>query len=452
MDYPNHIFRSYDIRGIYPDDLNEAAAYAVGRALVAHTSAKKVFVGRDMRNSGESLIKELIRGITDSGADVDVGGLVPIDFLYWAVPKHEYDAGVVVTASHNPKEYNGFKMVGNGGSFIRGLQIRDVIEGVDEDTDLKKADKKGSVTEIDSWKEYIDHVLSFVDTSKIKKLKVVVDAGNGMAGKVIPQLAPHLPIKITELFFDLDGDFPNRSSNPLDPGATDALKAKVTEVGADLGVAFDADTDRLFFIDETGEFVQADMTLLVLAKHFLSKEPGVGIAYNLVCSRAVHEFIEQLGGKPLRAAVGYINVREAMQEGEGIMGGEVSAHYSFRDNYYADSGFIAFLILLQVISEDGRNLSEIIEEFQRYCRGDEVNFTVEDKEQMMSMIEAQYNDAKIDKLDGVTFSYKKWWFNVRPSNTEPLLRVTVEAEDCKMMEKKRNELAEYVESQGGKRH
>lgn len=435
------IFRSYDIRGVYPKDLDESVAYLVGQALVKLTQAKKIFVGRDMRISGESLMKEVVRGIIESGADADIAGLVPIDFQYWAVPEYGYDAGIVVTASHNPKEYNGFKIM-SGEGVIRGIEIREVIES----GELGKTDTKGVAAEVDYWKKYLEHILSFVDTNKIKPIKVVIDAGNGMAGKVIPLLEPSIPIKVVPLFFELDGTFPNRSSNPLDTGATDALKNKVLQEKADLGVAFDADTDRLFFIDEKGKFVQADTTLLVLAKYFLEKEPGAGIAYNLVCSKAVPELVKKWGGVPLRSAVGYVNVRKAMKEGHGIMGGEISAHYSFRDNYYADSGFIALLIMLQVLSQEDKRFSEMVKDFTPYCRGPEANFKVEDKQEVLDKLEAKYHDADIDKLDGITFKYKKWWFNARPSNTEPLLRVTVEGDTCKIMEGKREEITEFIKN------
>ncbi len=447
MEFHHSIFRSYDVRGVYPDELNEQAAYAVGQALVSLTGASRVLVGRDMRLSGKSLQKELVRGITDSGADVDEVGMVPVEFQYWAVPAHGYDAGIIVTASHNPKEYNGFKMVTGEGRAIRGIEIRQAIE----EGGGTRAGTPGSVQSKDLWDGFIAHILSFVHPEKIRPLKVVVDAGNGMAGAVMERLAPHLPIKIVPLFFEPDGAFPNRSSNPLEPGATDALQARVKEEQAHCGVAFDADCDRLFFIDEKGEFVQADMTLLLLARYILQQRPGSAVVHNLICSRAVPEWVERWGGKAFRSPVGYINVRTTMQEHNAVLGGEVSAHYSFQDNAYSDSGFIAFAMVMEALSQQEQPLSEIIAELRTYCRGDEVNFRVDDKQEMMDRLEAQYADAEIDKLDGVTFQYKRWWFNVRPSNTEPLLRLTVEADTCAYMEKKRDEIARFIEAAGGAR-
>lgn len=439
------IFRSYDIRGVYPSEFDETAAYAIGKALVRHTGASTVLLGRDMRLSGESLHREIARGIMDAGADVHDVGLIPVDFIYWAVPKFDYGAGLMVTASHNPSEYNGCKMVGAGGAFIRGVDLRGAIEAVELEDEDNVPDAKGKVVSKDFWDPYLEHVLSFVEAEKLKKMKIVVDAGNGMAGLVIPKLAPFLPaLEIIPMSFELDGSFPNRSPNPLAPGALDQLKEKVITEGADCGVAFDSDTDRVFFVDEKGKFIPADMVLLVLAKYWLEKEPGAGIAYNLICSKAIPEIVKEWGGVPLRSAVGYVNIRRAMQEGSGVMGGEVSAHYSFRDNYYADSGYIALLLFIAQYTRSGSTVSHMVHEYVRYVRGDELNIHVEDTRETLALLEAQYSDAKIDRLDGVTFEYKNWWFNARPSNTEPFLRITVEADTQKRMEEKREEIRKLV--------
>ena len=441
------IFRSYDIRGVYPGELNEDAAFFIGGALVRLTSAKKVFVGRDMRSSGEALQDALMKGIAAEGAEAHDAGMVPVDFQYWAVPQFNYDAGIIVTASHNPKEYNGFKMVDKE-RMIRGKEIAEEIKrmGGANDRSSVQAGNEGNVIRVDYWGDYIVHILKFVDVKKLKKLKVVVDAGNGMAGAVFSRLMPHLPIEIIPMFFEPDGTFPNRSPNPFISGALDQLKTRVVAEKADFGVALDADSDRIFFVDEKGGFVQADVTLLLLARYWLDREPGAGIAYNLVCSRAVPEFITEWGGRPLKSAVGFVNVRQALQEGKGVMGGEVSAHYCFRDNYYGDSGYIAFVNFLEVLSQAEKPLSALAKEYTRYCRGDEVNFTVQDAAAVMAALEKKYHDAKIDKLDGITFEYPDWWFNVRSSNTEPLLRVTVEGNDCRIMETKRNEISEFIQS------
>lgn len=433
------IFRSYDIRGIYPSELNEEVAYLIGKAVVKKAGAKKVAVGRDMRLSGEALQGALMRGMAESGAEVHDLGLIPVDFIYWAVPSQGYDAGVEVTASHNPKEYNGFKMMDRE-RVIRGKEIEEEVKRMKEG----KVVREGKVVPVDYWDVYISNILKFVDAKKLKKLKVVVDAGNGMAGAVFLRLRPHLPIEIIPLFFELDGNFPNRAPNPLMPGALDQLKQKVVAEKADFGVAFDADSDRIFFVDEAGGFVQADVILLLLAKYWLTREPGAGIAYNLICSKAVPEFIQEWGGRPLKSPVGFVNVLQALKEGNGVMGGEVSAHYCFRDNYYGDSGYIAFVNILELFSHAGKPLSHLIEEYARYCRGDEINFKVVSSHDVMQKLVERYSDATIDRLDGITFEYSDWWFNVRPSNTEPLLRVTVEGNDCWIMEQKRKEISEFI--------
>jgi phosphomannomutase len=302
------------------------------------------------------------------------------------------------------------------------------------------------VTTEDIYPQYIPHVLSFVDVKKIKPFTVVVDAGNGMSGKVVPMLEKYLPVKVIRLNFELDGNFPAHPSNPLMPESQVAITQAVREHKADFGVIFDGDTDRLFFVDEKGQFIRADFSLLVLAKEFLRREPGKGIVYNVICSKIVPEKIVEWGGKPLRSKVGYVNISMMMREQDGIMGGELSAHYSFRDNATSDSGFISWLILMQLISEDGRKLSEIISEFQRYAKSDEINIEVEDRNAVVSAVKKKFADGKQDELDGLTVEYDQWWFNVRSSNTEPLLRITAEADSEELLSTKSKELLSFINS------
>ncbi len=430
------IFKSYDIRGIYPTELNEEVASLIGQVIAGFSSGGKIVIGRDMRLSSPALHQALLKGLMAGGAKVDDIGEVPIDAVYFAVGKFNYDAGVMITASHNPTEYNGFKIIKKGMEWVRGGELKDLIGKLD--SSARKS--QGEVKELDIWEDYIKHLLSFVNHEKLKDLKVVVDAGNGMAGKTIPKLFASLPFKLTPLFFDLDGSFPNRPSNPLAPNASKVVSEKIIEVGADLGIMFDGDTDRVFFLDETGKFVSADTTLLVLAKEFLSREPGATIAYNLICSRAVPEFITKWGGKPLRTAVGFVNVMTALKANDGIMGGELSAHYSFRDNFYSDSGFIAALLVLEYLSITGKKLSQLVADYSPYVKLPEINLTVNDKQAAIDKVKNYFKDAKIDELDGVTVEYEDWWVNVRPSNTEPLLRVTLEANNEKILEEKKQEV------------
>ncbi|MFA5022037.1 MAG: phosphomannomutase/phosphoglucomutase [Patescibacteria group bacterium] len=437
------IFKSYDIRGTYPNQLSQEAAYQVGRAFALRSKATQVTIGSDMRLSGPAIKKKLIEGILDQGVDVLDIGLVPVDAVYYAVGILKHEAGIMITASHNPSEYNGFKMVLKDMQWVRGEEMRDHVLNLPK----AKAKTKGKIIESDILPQYIKHVLSFCDLKKIKPLKVVVDAGNGMAGKIIPLLKPYLPIEIIPLNFELDGSFPAHPSNPLLPESQVQITKSVLEQKVDFGVIFDGDTDRLNFIDETGKFIRADITLLLLAKEFLRREPGKGIAYNLSCSKIVPEKIKEWGGKPIRTRVGFVFVSAGLRQNDGIVGGEVSAHYCFRDNAYSDSGFIPFLILLQLLSQDGRPLSEIIEPFYKYFKSPEENLVLEDRSKIQSIIEKlkkQYQAGNQDELDGLTVQYPNWWFNVRPSNTEPLLRITVETESEQMTADRLQELVNFV--------
>jgi phosphomannomutase len=437
------IFKAYDIRGIYPDEINEEAAFQVGQAYAEFTKSKTVIVGRDMRIGSPELAKALIEGLTSQGVTVHDTGMVPIDAIYFAVGKI-YDGGIYITASHNPKEYNGIKLPfkgKNGLGWIRGIELWEFMKN----KTFIPAEKKGNVVEKDITPEYIEYVFSFIDLKKIKPLRVVVDAGNGMAGKIMPLLFEKLPGELIPLNFTLDGNFPAHPSNPLLPESQVQICHKVVEVNADFGIIMDGDTDRLFFVTEKGDFVRADVTLLLLAKHFLAHNPGAGIAYTLICSRAVRERVKQWGGRPLRSAVGYVNVAKAMKDGDGIMGGEISAHYSFRDNFYADSGFIAFMILLSLLSKENKKLSEIVEGLNPYYYLDEINIKTEKTEEIIAAAREKFKDGKQDELDGFTVEYKDWWFNIRPSNTEPLLRITIEADTKEIAEEKEKEMRRFLE-------
>lgn len=441
------IFKSYDIRGVYPQDLTPEAALLIGQAYAQYSGAKKVVVGRDMRIGSPELAAKLIEGLTSQGVDVDDIGQVPIDTVYFATGTYAYDGGIMITASHNPKEYNGMKMVVKKGrtlDWIRGVQLHAFMEG----KTFSPAMTPGKVVIRDVIDAHIEHILSFSDLSMIKPFTIVVDAGNGMAGKVMPLLFKKLPCKMIPLNFDLDGNFPAHPSNPLLPESQVQIMEAVVREKADFGIIMDGDTDRLFFVTEKGDFIRADATLLILAKHFLKKHPGMGVAYNVICSRAVPMRIKEWGGVPLRSAVGFVNLAKAMRENNGIMSGEVSAHYAFRDNFYTDSGFIAFVILLSLISEENKPLSGIVEGLIPFSRGDEINLEIKDIPGTLARIKERYKDAKQDELDGVTVEYIDWWFNARPSNTEPLLRITVEADTPALLETKQKELVEFIEGNG----
>jgi len=435
-----NIFKSRDIRGIYPDDLNEKMAFKIGQAFVAKTGASKIVVGQDMRISSPVLFESLTRGIISQGADVFNIGQVPTECLYLAIMNYNYDAGIMITASHNPKDYNGFKMfkrIEDSLNFVRGKDLIDLIRDYPERGE-------GEMKEVNVWQDYINHTFSFIDIERINPLKIVIDAGNGMAGKVMPIIKDKIVSEIIPLNFELDGNFPAHPSNPLSECATDQISKRVVEEKADFGLIFDGDADRIYLIDERGDFVQGDATLLLLAKYLLAKNPGKGIAYNLICSKAVPRFVEKWGGKAIRTAVGVIEVKKGMQDNDGILGGELSGHYLFKDNYYMDSGLISFLILLQIISESGRKVSDLIKELSPYVKSAEVNFEVKDKEKAIEAIREKYSDGKQDLLDGVTVEYEKWWFNLRLSQTEPLLRLTIEADTKEILDEKKKELTSFI--------
>ena len=458
------IFKSYDVRGIYPADLNEKIAFKIGQALIKKTRAQKVVVGRDIRLSSFNLSEALIKGILSQRADVYNIGLVPTEGVYFTTNYYSYDAGVMITASHNPKEYNGFKMVKKEKKWAKVIPGKDLKEFIKkEDGRLKKA---GKIKELDIWPDYLNHILSFIEPKKIKPFKIVVDASNGMAAKVLPKLEPKLPVTIIPLNFDLNGNFPAHSPNPLLEESRRQISRAVLEKKADLGFIFDGDADRVYLIDESGNFIRADITLLLLARYFLEKNPGKGIAYNLICSKAVPEFIKKWNGNPIRTKVGFINVQKGMMENDGILGGELSGHYSFKDNFYLDSGFIAFLTLLQIISQSNKKVSELVKELSPYAKAPEINFEIKDrpaspaggpvspaggaacrragKKYIIEKIKEKFSDGRQDYLDGLTVEYDDWWFNLRPSQTEPLLRLTIEAKNQKLLEQKKKELSSLI--------
>lgn len=438
------IFKSYDVRGIYPEELNEESAFNIGRAFVEYTGCKNIVVGHDARLSCEALFLNLTNGIKASGSNVVDIGQVPTECVYFAVGAKEYDGGVMITASHNPKEYNGFKMIkktGEGIDMIRGIDLLPIVE----QEKFNNPDGIGKLEKKDIIEDFTKYVLNFAGSEVIKDFKVVVDASNGVAGLVIPQIAEKIPANISILNFEPDGNFLAHGPNPLIDNATDQIAKEVIKEKADFGMIFDGDADRIFLIDEEGKMVNGDATLLLLAKYFLEKNPGMAVAYNLICSKATSVFIKKYGGVPIKTKVGFVNVKEGLTKNNGILGGEMSGHYCFKDNYYMDSGMIAFIKLLIILSKDQRKLSEIIKELTPYSKGD-ANFTVKDKAKILEDIKNKYSDGKQDFMDGITVEYNDWWFNVRPSNNEPLIRLTIEADTKEILDQKQKELTDFIEN------
>jgi phosphomannomutase len=438
------IFKAYDIRGTYPDQLNEEVAYKVGGALVEYLSPKNVAVGRDMRLSSPKLHEGLTRGILEAGCDVIDIGLVSTDCLYFAVGRFGYDAGVMITASHNPPEYNGFKMCRKEAVPLSGEAGIDQIKTLVLKGDFSPPQKLGTIEKHDVESAYIQHLLSFVDKDKIKPFKMVVDAGNGMAGKIIPKLFSHLRCKVIPMFFELDGSFPHHLASPIEPENIAPLRERVLAEKADLGAAFDGDADRMFLVDEKAQPLGGDMVTALVAKNLLKRGKGATILYNLICSKAVPQIIESSGGKAVRTRVGHALIKPLMKKHNAIFGGEHSGHFYFRNNWFADSGLIALLVCLELISEENKPLSALVKSTDPYFRSGEINSRVTGIPQKLREIEKQYSSGKIDHLDGITVDFKDWWFNVRPSNTEPLVRLNIEATTKEKLEEKREELLKLI--------
>jgi phosphomannomutase len=443
------LFKAYDVRGLAPDELTPEIAYAIGRAMVASLKLDQVAVGSDMRVSGPALSAALIDGIRDQGADVTDIGLVSTDALYFVVGRFGYSAGVMVTASHNPAKYNGLKICREDAralSLSSGLaEIRDLV--LDGNLPILQG-RRGALERQDMLDAYGDHVLGLVDAANIKPLKIAVDAGNGMAGLTIPRIFKHLPCTIVPLYFELDGTFPNHEANPLEPENVEELQQLVLRESCDLGVAFDGDADRMFLIDERGRFISGDMVTAMVAAKMLERDPGAAVVYNLICSRAVPETIARLGGRPIRSRVGHSYIKATMRAEDAVFGGEHSGHFYFRDNWYADSGMIALLTMLELLSEADRPLSECLRPLDTYVRSGEINSDVVDPDATMQAVEAFYEGtaSTIDHLDGVTIQFADWWFNLRPSNTQPLLRLNVEADDSEILSLKMKEVLGLIRS------
>ena len=436
------IFKAYDIRGVYPEEFDEDAARRIGWAFARFTGANRIAVGRDMRVSSPSLARAFAQGVTAAGATMLDLGEVSTDALYFASGRLEVP-GAMFTASHNPARYNGLKLCRSKAAPIAGdtglLEIRDLAAEAEVSADLD-----AQTETLDILPEYADHCLTFIDTEALPSLKIAIDAGNGMAGKTVPMVFDRLPFEVVPLFFELDGSFPNHPANPIEPENLVALQQKVLGEGCDLGIAFDGDADRMFLVDEKAELVQGSTTTAVIAEGLLRKNPGETILYNLICSWSVPEVIEENGGRAVRTRVGHSFIKEIMAETGAIFGGEHSGHYYFRDNYRADSGMIAALLVLEALARSGRPLSETLEPFHRYEASGEINSEVADQQAAIEELSKLHSDAKQDREDGLTVEYEDWWFNCRASNTEPLLRLNLEARTEEMMEEKLEETLKVI--------
>ncbi len=439
------IFKAYDIRGIYPADINEEVVYKIGRAITLFLKAKKIAVGRDIRESSPALFENLVKGITDQGADVFDIGLATTPMVYFASGKLDVDGGVALTASHNPAKWNGMKIcrseavpVGeNSGLF----EIRDLaIKG-----EFPEAGKKGEIISKEEVKEeYADYFSSFAKLEG-KKFKIEIDFANAM-GILDLEIYKKFPenLNISTLYENFDGKFPNHEANPLKTETLAELQKKVVSEKADLGIAYDGDADRIGFIDEKGKIIPMDLVTAMLARIVLEKHPGGKIFYDLRSSKAVKEIIEENSGTALECPVGHAKIKKLMRENGAVFAGELSGHYFFEENYKAEASALAAIMLLNLMAETGKKISEIVSEVKRYFHSGEINSEVEDKDAVIARLKGKYADGKISELDGVKIEYPDWWLNVRPSNTEPVLRLNLEANTEEIMKEKRDEVLKII--------
>jgi phosphomannomutase len=436
------IFKAYDIRGVYPDEIDEDIARKIGIALATFLKAKTLVVGRDMRTSAPSVQKAFMEGVTSTGCNVIDSGMGTTPMNYFAIGYYERDGGAQTTASHNPAQYIGFKVSREKAiplSYETGIgEIEKLVgSGV-----AAPSGGAGKIEQRDILPDYKKHVLSFAD--RVKPLKVAVDTGNGVVGAFFNEVFGGLPLEIIPLYFEPDGTFPNHEANPLKAENMVDLQNAVREHGADLGVAFDGDGDRSMYVDEKGDIISSDLITALLAREILAKEPGAGILYDLRSSWVVKEEIEKGGGVPYEDRVGHAYMKATMRKHGCAVGGELSGHYYFRDNYYADSGMIALVKILNVLSAEDKPFSEIIRPLKRYHATGEINFEVEDKDGKMRELEGIFSDGEISHLDGISVKYTDWWFNVRKSNTEPVLRLNLEAKTPGLMEEKKAKVIKAI--------
>ena len=448
----SHIVKAYDVRGVVPDEWDERLAELFGAAFVQVSDVKALVIGHDMRPSSPGLARAFGRGAVSRGADVTEIGLCSTDELYYASGALDM-AGAMFTASHNPARYNGIKMCLPGARPVgqeSGLaEIQALVEEWAERPESVPAPaaEPGTVRQRDVLPDYAAHLRSLVDLSGIRPLKVVVDAGNGMGGHTIPTVFEGLPLEVTRLYFELDGTFPNHEANPLKPENIVDLQARVRETGADLGLAFDGDADRCFVVDERGEPVSPSAITALVAARELAKAPGSAIIHNLITSRTVPEVVRENGGRPVRTRVGHSFIKAEMAKTGAIFGGEHSAHYYFRDFWNADTGMLAALHVMAALGEQDKPLSELVAAYDRYPSSGEINSEVDDQAARTAAVKAAFagrSGVTLDELDGLTVEGPGWWFNLRPSNTEPLLRLNIEAEDAGTVDKLREEVLGIV--------
>ena len=445
------VFKAYDVRGIAPDEFDSEGAYRIARAFVEEFEPQRVAIGHDMRVTSPELFDGAVRGALDAGCDVDTIGLCGTEMLYFAVCEYGYDGGLIVTASHNPKQYNGMKIVRRGGLPLGGdgglERVRDrAVAGV-----FTTPTASGVKGQREVLSGFADRCLSLVDTASIKPLRVVIDGANGMAGTMLDPILGRLPIDAERCHFDPDGTFPNYEPNPLLPENREFIIARVKERDADLGIAFDGDADRCFFVDDSGEFVPGDFITALLAQSLVGKYPGSKILYDVRASRAVDDIVSAAGGTAIASRVGHAFIKHRMRKEDAVFAGEVSGHYYFRDFYSVDTGVVPALMMLELISHSGKKLSQLLAPLRaKYFLSGEINTTVSDVPLKLQELKERYGpkgeDGTVTHLDGVSVDFDDWHFNVRPSNTEPLLRLNLEATSEQLMVARRDEILDLIRS------
>jgi phosphomannomutase len=426
------IFKAYDVRGLYPDEIDEALARRLGNAFARFAGRPRILVGWDMRPSSVPLVDAFVEGATRAGVDVVRLGLCSTDLVYFAAGSLDAP-GAMFTASHNPAQYNGVKLCRSGARPIGEDTGLGDIKGMVASGALERAEVEGTIEDLDLLDAFGEHVRGFVDLDALRPLRVVVDTANGMGGLVVPRVLDGTPFDVTIMYGELDGTFPNHPADPIQVENLEDLRKAVVESGADVGLAFDGDADRVFLVDDRGEPVSGSTTTAIVAAAMLERHPGSTIVHNVICSKAVPEVVRERGGTPVRSRVGHSFIKQVMAETDAVFGGEHSAHYYFRDNWRADSGSIAALVVLEQISRADAPLSELRAPFERYAASGEINTPVADQTAVIERVAELYRDAEQERIDGLTVDLGDWWFNLRPSNTEPLLRLNLEAgtrEEC----------------------
>jgi phosphomannomutase len=441
------IFKAYDIRGIHPTQIDGEVARRIGRAFVDYLGAKRVAVGRDVRVSSPELARGFVRGVSSEGCEVVDIGIAGTDMLYYYVARHGLDGGAIITASHNPREWNGIKLVRQGALALSGdAGIKEIREWLSAGRYEDEPSNSGpTVLSVAIKDDYAEHCLSFIDRAQLRPLKVVLDAGNGMGIVGAEAILPRLPLGLEKMYFELDGSFPNHPPDPLVEENRREIMERVAKTGADLGIAWDGDADRCFFIDDTGRFVPGDFVTALLGEMFCLREPGARVVYDVRASRAVADRVSAAGGSALMHRVGHAFIKKRMRDDNAVFGGEVSGHFYFRENWYADNGMIPALLVLEMLGREGRRFSEILEPLRRrYHLSGEINSRVADVAAALQRIRERYRDGRIVELDGISVDYDDWHFNVRPSNTEPLLRLNLEAYSGEEMERRRDEVLSVI--------